>query len=633
MTAYAVTMAAWPLVVRAAAFRDPHRHTGRRIALVPRRAARPHTEDVRRRLRAALALRRYLGVAAATPSDQLLRRLVEADRSDRVLSAGRRVWSVAVPLTLLLCGLLLGAWMIVSKYFRDGPFMEMPSFYSVLARLLGSGGWYTDRESCASWSLLTGCEEGSEPWWDGAESGLFFGFALSLPVAAWRIRRTALRSFDLWARQEPPLLVCLDVLTACRDALRVPPPEATVLDQRLSELRAALQDFAVDGLPLAAQRRAELEEHVARVGEALGEAAGQVLRDGNTALPALVDLLATVQDRLHASRWFVLLDPAQLAPAPTPPSPAAAAPAADAGRWQRYMWIATAMPAVPALLALVFTYVTISQASETLGLTRRDQVATTYSETVSSLGDDSVDVRISSIYALQRIMRESPSEQPAIVKILSAYVRERAKMPVKATADRLRKDPKTHAAEDVQAALDVLGSRTQVVDGEPFINLRDTFLVGADLYGLDFADADLQGADLSRADMRECEFQYVWFNNARMEETLLSSGNFTEAEFIGTDLSGAWLDGAYLYRANLTGAILIGAHAQASEDGARTNFESAELTGANLTNADLTDAYLTSADLSKDETHPATVVKGAIFTGAGLDGVRLDGVDRTTATW
>lgn len=640
--AYAMTMGVWRLVARAAAFRDPHRHTGRRMALVPRPAVRPHTQDLRRRLRGALTVRRYLGVPAAPPSDRLLRPLMEADRSALVLAAGRRVWSLAAPVALALCGSLLGAWLIVGQYFYDGPIMELPDVHSSLDQLLGGDGWYDQSsEDCASWSLLTGCEAEAGPWWNGVEEGPLFGFALALPVAAWRLRRAALRSFALWARQEPPLLACLDALTACRDVLRatVTPPAATVLDLRVAELRAALRDFAQDGLPIDGDRRAELEAHTGRVAATLAEASGQVLRDGTSALSALTGLLATVQDRLHAGRWFVLLEPAQLLPAPTPPpgpgpAPAsAAAPGGETTRWQRYMWVATAMPTIPAVLALVFTAVTITQADETLGLTRREQVATTYSDTVDSLGDDSIDVRISSIYALQRIMRDSPSEQPAIVKILGAYVRQHAKMPAQKTADRLRKDPKTRPTEDVAAALEVLGSRTQVVDGESYINLRETFLVGADLSSLDFTNADMRDADLSRADLREGVFDTVWFDKARMEGAMLSSATFLNAQFTETDLTGAWLDGAQFMGAQLTGADLTGAQAMPADNGAITQFDGAELAGANLSRADLTSASLTGADLGKDDTHPAAIVTGTNFTEADLTAAHLEGVDRRSADW
>ncbi|WP_330348898.1 pentapeptide repeat-containing protein [Streptomyces sp. NBC_00582] len=629
----------WRLVARAAAFGDPHRHTGRRIGLVPRRAIRPRADALRPRLRGARALRRYYGTAATTPFDEQLDRLAEADRSARVLVVGRRVWCGAVPLALLLSGALLGAWIVVGEYVA-GPFVDVYGPSTYLPQIFGTDGWYVQGDdACASWSLLTGCEADAWPWWHGAERGLLFGMALACVGSAWLLRRAALRSFAVWARQEPPLLACLDALTAARDALRLPSPEATVLDEKVAELRVRLLDFARESLPLDTDRRADLEEHSRRVTDALKEATGRFLSDGTTALPDLVELLATLQDRLHASRWFALLDPAQMAPVPSPgpppaPAPAAAAgPAADTGRWQRYMWVATAMPTVPALLALAFTAVTISQADENLGLTRRDQVATTYSEAVDGLGDDSIDVRTSNILLLQGIMRESPGEQPAIVKILSGYIRNRAKMPAKATADRLRKNTKTRPAADVQAALDALGSRLQNVEADPYIDLRDTFLVGADLTGAQFAGADLRGADLSRAFLTQGEFSYALFNNARMEGAELSDGNFYDADLTSTDLTGAWLDGTNLVDADLTSARLtkaIGVY-----EGDSVYLVDADLTAADLSEADLRGADLSNADLGRDDRQglPAADVTGTNFIGADLDGTRLVGVDRAKALW
>ncbi|MEV5487362.1 pentapeptide repeat-containing protein [Streptomyces bobili] len=623
-------MAGWWLAARAAAFRDPHRQAGRRIAFVPRAAVRPRTEAVRRRLRAALALRRYQGVVSPVPADALLRRLVETDRSARVLAAGRWVWCLAVPLALVVSAVLLGAWLVVFEYVMNGPLVDIEGPSTYLSEILGTDGWFIpDDETCSSWSVLSGCDPNPEPWWYGAESGLLFGVAPALLVAAWRIRRLASRSFGLWAGQEPPLLACLDTLTACRDAMRPTPPEATVLDERMAELNAALRDFARDGLPLAEDRRAELEAHVTRVTETLSEAAGRFLRDGATALPALVGLLATLQDRLHTSRWFLLLDPAQLTPAPPgpPPGPAPAAAATpDLGRWQRYMWVATAMPAVPALLALVFTAMAISQTNQNLGLTERDQVASTYSETVANLGAESINVRVSSIYALQRIMRDSRSEQPAIVGILSTYVRDHAKMPAAAAAERLRKNTKTRAPDDVQAALDVLGARPEALEGEPAIDLRDTFLVGANLFGT-FTNADLRGADLTRANLTEGRFAYAWFDNARMNEATLTHGDFMDADFLQTDMSAAWLDGAVFEEADLTQAKLVGV--QGTYEGAVAQFTEADLSAADLTDANLRGVDLSEADLGEetDLELPAANVTRTVFIDADLTDVRLDGVD------
>ncbi|MFJ7959991.1 pentapeptide repeat-containing protein [Streptomyces sp. NPDC096319] len=627
----------WRGVVRGAGYRDPHRRTGRRILLVPRRVVRKRPEALRPLVRAVVALRRHQGVPSAVAQGDLLARLVEADRAARVLRWGRRVWSGVVPALLLAGGFVLGTWVVAYEDVENGPGSWFMSPDESFRDLLGERGFIDGADECSGWSLLRGCEETFVPWWSGAESGFVFGAAVALVVGAWWIRRAAVRDFAVWARQEPPLSVSLAALGACREALRTPAPEASVLDGAVAELRAALRGFARCGTPADAERRVELEEHVGRVAATLHEASGRVLREGvPVALPGLVRLLAQLQDRLHSSRWLALLDASLLAPVPVPPpgSAPAGAPQAEGGRWQRYMAIATALPVVPALLALAFSAMTISQARETLRLTERDQVASSYNDTVANLGDDSVNVRISSIYALRRIMKESPREQPAIVEILCAYVRDKAKAPSKAKVEAAHKNVDTRPAEDVQAALNVLGTRPLGVDGERVMDLRRAYLVGADFTDGNFSGADFRDADLTFAQLRG-EFADVWFSGATLRGALMSEGLFGGSEFIGTDMEYVVWDGARFEDADLTRANLRAASLGSEGEGSAVSLPGAELSGADLTDADLTGAWLVGADFSQDKAQmvPAANLTRTNFTRADLTDARLDGTDRRTAVW
>ncbi|MFD8210953.1 pentapeptide repeat-containing protein [Streptomyces sp. NPDC059695] len=628
----------WRGVTRWADYGDPHRRTGRRILLVPRLLVRARPEALRPSVRAVVALRRHQGVPGALSMNELLARLVEADRAVRVLKWGRRVWAGAVPGLLLVVGIALGAWVVAYEDVAGGRGMWFLRPVAIYDSLFGQQGFIEGSDDCIGWSLLLGCEPEVVPWWSGAESGFVFGVAVGLVVGAWRIRRAAVRDFAVRARQEPPLSACLAALGACREALRTPAPEASVLDAAVAELRAALMDFARCGPPADAERRAELEEHAGHVAATLHEASGRVLREGApVALPALVRLLAQLQDRLHASRWLALLDASLLAPAPPPPPgpvPAGAAPA-EGGRWQRYMAVATALPAIPALLALVFTAVTISQARDTLRITERGQIASSYNDTVANLGDDSVDVRTSSIFALKRIMEESPREQPAIVEILSAYVRDKAKTPSKAKVEAAHRNPETRPPEDVQAALKVLGSRPRDVDDEGAMDLRRTFLVGADFADGDFRQADFRGADLTFGRLGAGEFMGVDFSGATLRGAALSHGLFYASEFVGADMADVVWDGAEFQGANLSGADLRRASYDPLGDGTPVELSDAEASGANLTDADLTGALLVRADLGRDREQklPAANLTRTDFTRADLTDARLDGADRGTAVW
>jgi hypothetical protein len=87
-------------------------------------------------------------------------------------------------------------------------------------------------------------------------------------------------------------------------------------------------------------------------------------------------------------------------------------------------------------------------------LTRQGQITDRYTAAVDQLGSDHRDVRLGGIYSLERIMRDSKLDQPTIVEVLSAFVRDRA--PLNCPTGRKGRD---HPESDVQGALTVLGRR------------------------------------------------------------------------------------------------------------------------------------------------------------------------------
>ncbi|MEU9199599.1 pentapeptide repeat-containing protein [Streptomyces sp. NPDC048332] len=635
---YGMMRLVWRLVAKAAAFSDPHQRAGRHIILIPRLFVRPRTEKLKVQLRISTALRRHQGISGPHPTAQVLRQLVELDRAKRLLIAGRLIWARLVPTALIICGISLGAWFALIDNGPDGSLLHLPS---LLEPLLGSGGWHTDTGGeCVSWTLLRGCEVDIIPWWSGVESGFAFGCAMALLPTGWAYQRAATREFNVLDIQEPPLSNSVTTLIACRDFLRSPNREAIPLDVSVATLGARLRDFARTGLPVDADRRLELNEHALQVAGTLHATTGRLLRGEAAAMPTLIEQLATIQDRMYESRWLELLDPSLLsappAPAPVPTlAPAASTAASDLGRWQRYTVIATALPTIPALLALAFTAATIVQTKDALKITERDQVTSAYNDTVSNLDEESNDVRLSAIYAIQRIMRESPDTRPALVEVLSSYVRKHAKMPEKSQATRMRKDQKTRPPDDVQAALTVLGERETEISEDPVIDLRDTFLVGADLTGLNFYNADLRGVDLTRAVLQDGSFANAWFDGGKMSQATLTNGDFDDAEFIGTDLRNSWSDGASFDDAILVGANLEGAIFYYPEDSGPADLSGVDFSGANLKNANLTNAYLAEADFSEDRDQglPVAKINGANFTKANLTNAILDGVDRRYAIW
>ena len=80
------------------------------------------------------------------------------------------------------------------------------------------------------------------------------------------------------------------------------------------------------------------------------------------------------------------------------------------------------------------------------------------------------------------------------------------------------------------------------------INLRNAFLIGADLSGIDLGGIDLGGINLREACLR----------GAYLVDTNLADANLVDANLKGAYLVGACLRGAYLRGAYLRGAYLVG---------------------------------------------------------------------------
>ncbi|GHE24156.1 pentapeptide repeat-containing protein [Streptomyces capillispiralis] len=272
--------------------------------------------------------------------------------------------------------------------------------------------------------------------------------------------------------------------------------------------------------------------------------------------------------------------------------------------WIRIQQAVGTLASLGTLAVIVFTWLSLQQVDDEHALTREGQVTDRYNAAVGNIGDDSLDVRLGGIYALQRIMEDSPRDQPSIVNVLSTYIRNHAKKPKQGTAASTFRP-----VSDVQAALTALGSRDRDHDGTVRIDLGGVHLLGADLTGADLTEAYLAGADLSGA--------------------FLSGASLTNVDLVGADLSDAHLSDAdlsdaYLLTANLPGANLSDA-----------DLTDTELSGANLSRAYLFDTQLSDAGLSDADVSGANLtdadLSGADLTGAHLNGANLSGADLTNA--
>ncbi len=266
---------------------------------------------------------------------------------------------------------------------------------------------------------------------------------------------------------------------------------------------------------------------------------------------------------------------------------------------------------VAAVTALVYT-------ARNFNLSRESHVTDRYTKAIGQLGSDALDVRLGAIYALERIMIDSPRDHPTIVEVLAAFIGEHSRLSRtrQAELEAAEETGLITSETDVRAAATVLGRRPRGREERGDLILSGAYLAGATLAGVNLIGAVLADANLTRA----------YLAGATLARTALPNANLTRAYLAGATLAGAYLSGANLTRANLTRANLTGANL-AFVNLTRADLTSADLTsvtlaGADLTSADLTGANLTSADLSVANLTRANLT-GTNLTGANLAGVEL----------
>lgn len=180
-------------------------------------------------------------------------------------------------------------------------------------------------------------------------------------------------------------------------------------------------------------------------------------------------------------------------------------------------------------------------------------------------------IRLGGIYALERIARDHEPDHPAVMEVLTAFVRQHsAWVEEPAVGKLIQRDIRP----DIQAILTVIGR-------------RDLTYKKGESQRLDLSGTSLRWAILNKAKFDGVDFTSAHFNNAQLKDAELK-----EAILFNADFTDAIMDGAQLQGADLRGAVFHNATV------AGVNFKDAKLHGADLTGAvGLTREQLNSAQV------------------------------------
>jgi uncharacterized protein YjbI with pentapeptide repeats len=297
--------------------------------------------------------------------------------------------------------------------------------------------------------------------------------------------------------------------------------------------------------------------------------------------------------------------------------------------------IATVSASGAAVAALWFSGQSLKVTNDQQALSQQTAVTDRFRLAAEQLASDQINVRLSGIYLLERLAKDSPGDHPTVFTLLTSFFRTHAEASAcgAGIAPRASLDS---VPVDVQAVLDVITRRdtshdaattgpdlsglclphalfTATAEGTP-ASLRAADFTGTYLRGADFTTANLADAVPDYADLSNGTLVDANLTGANLSRSVLSTTSFSGANLTGAYLAGAGLDHASLGWANLTDANLR------DSDLRNTNWLYANLTRAYLAHADLTGAYLAGANLT-----------GAYLAGANLTGANLMGADLTGA--
>jgi Pentapeptide repeats (8 copies) len=215
--------------------------------------------------------------------------------------------------------------------------------------------------------------------------------------------------------------------------------------------------------------------------------------------------------------------------------------------------------AMVALLVALVGVGTLLYTVDSYRLARVGQVTDRYSKAVDQLGSEKTEVQVGGIYALEKIVRDSPNDEAAVVDVLVAFLRQRRSRGSGST------EPVT-ALPDVNAALKVLGGLSPDAEVRA-LNLRSLDLSGATLTRANLAGCHLEDSLLDGCSLIGASLRGAHLNSVSMRNSMLST-----ADLLYADLEGAVLDGADFF-----GTKIIPAQLSMAQKGQVKNWDLADL--------------------------------------------------------
>lgn len=304
--------------------------------------------------------------------------------------------------------------------------------------------------------------------------------------------------------------------------------------------------------------------------------------------------------------------------------------------------IAQILGSLALLVGLIFAWGNLNVAKE-------GQITERFTRAVDQLGNPAQEIRLGGIHALGRISKESKKDYSTIMMLLADYVRINSNVYNHSennhpkygslSMDILANEISTSGildgvvSTDIQIALKIIGERKSFFDNkkDKSLNLKETFLRGAELSDLHLEGTILSWSNLERAILIRTHLDNAYLKGTNLRFAYLHAAELKGANLEKVDLSRADLTFAHLEGANLKKVILKDAVLDAA------NLEKANLSGANLEKAFLVITHLEGTNLRFANLKEANLrlahLEGAELWKANFEGAFLYGVSFENASF
>ena len=276
------------------------------------------------------------------------------------------------------------------------------------------------------------------------------------------------------------------------------------------------------------------------------------------------------------------------------------------------------------VIAIVLAVWRSTVAERQAATAQQDLLNERYQKGADMLGNNVLPVRLGGVYALERLAAEHPEQYHVqIMKLLCAFARHptrdedyEKKLGERNENPRMLSLPR----EDVQAAIDAIGSRdkkrVEIETSQDF----ELNLIGADLSFARIGHANLSGAMLHYANLSNTEISTVDLSQAHLQGAVMNNAHlmfidFTDARAWDADLSGARMLRLTMPSLTLDNANLSGAQLQ------RVDLSGGFIQYANLSDVDIRDSDLSDTNFLGSDLSRARIFKSKL---SGAEILRTD---------